>query len=271
MRCTYNTHIGETHNNLTILDYHKIGKGYYVCKCTCGNIKEIRCDHILNGRISSCGCKAHHECYRDLSGKRFGRLVVINKAYKNGYDVFWNCKCDCGKDAVVLAGNLTRGITKSCGCYKQEQILKALTKHGCTNTRLYRIYEGMKGRCYNKNEPAYKNYGGRGIKICEEWLHKEKGFETFKNWAINNGYSDELSIDRIDVNGNYEPSNCRWADVKTQSNNKRTSRIIEYKGQKKTMREWADETGISYQKIQYRLSVHKPLKEVFKTSKKEEA
>ena len=237
---------------------------YANCTCTCGIKRDVRVDALKKGKSTNCGCIARKNRIHDLTGKKFGRLFVVGVAYKKGYCIFWNCKCDCGKNVTVYSGNLKSGTTKSCGCYKLERVSQVNRKHGCTETRLYRIYEGIKNRCYNEKEPAYKNYGARGIKVCAEWINKDNGFENFKNWAENNGYSDELSIDRIDVNNGYSPLNCRWANLKMQANNKRTNKYIEYKGQRKTMSEWADETGISYKKIQYRLSVHKPLEEVFR-------
>lgn len=269
MRRPYISYIGEKYNHLKIVNYHKIGKGYFTCECDCGNIKDIRCDHVLNGRTISCGCKLNPEKWIDLTGRRFKKLTVIEKAYKDGYFVYWRCKCDCGNETIVYSSNLTRGVTRSCGCYKKERTKETNVIHGDTKTRLYNIYLGMKNRCYNEREPAYHSYGGRGIKVCNEWLAKETGYITFKKWALENGYSDKLTIDRIDVNGNYEPSNCRWVDVYTQANNKRTNRYFIHDGKKKTMMEWSKELGISYSTIQYRLSKHRPLIEVFGIEMKE--
>ena len=151
----------------------------------------------------------------------------------------------------------------------RQRTREANLKHGLTDSRIYSIYLGMKNRCYNKNEKAYLNYGARGITICDEWLDKDSGFTAFLNWAFSNGYSDNLTIDRIDVNGNYEPSNCRWADKYTQANNKRTNKYFIHNGIKKTMTEWSRELNIPYTAIQYRLSKHKPLKEVFGIDMKE--
>lgn len=179
---------------------------------------------------------------KDISGKRFGKLIVIKptgKKKNNSY--LWLCKCDCGKTVIVKSGNLTSGSTQSCGCLRTEKIIK----HGGTYERLYKVYNSIKGRCYNKKSPHYKNYGGRGIKICKEWLGRNIGYSNFKKWAINNGYDEfankgECTIDRIDVNGNYEPSNCRWVNQKTQQNNRRNNKKVTYKNETKTISEWCD-------------------------------
>lgn len=123
-------------------------------------------------------------------------------------------------------------------------------KHGLKNTRLFSIWSGMKTRCYNSNSPQFKNYGARGIKICDEWL---TDFMNFYNWSMSNGYSDNLTLDRIDVNGNYEPNNCRWVTSKVQANNRRTNKLIEYNGEIKTLMEWCEYHGINYKTVRDRL------------------
>lgn len=148
----------------------------------------------------------------DLTGKRYGKLTVLERV-QTSKKTKWKCKCDCGNEVVVASDNLRSGHSRSCGCLKLEEV----TKHGQWNTRIYRIYYAMKQRCNNPKCAAYGYYGGRGIKVCIEW---ENDFQTFYNWAMSHGYADDLSIDRIDVNGNYEPSNCRWATATEQSFNK---------------------------------------------------
>lgn len=158
----------------------------------------------------------------DLSGKRFGKLIVVKHygSNKNGR-ALWLCKCDCGNTKVILGNSLQSQLTISCGCYNREIIKKNNSKHNMSYSKLYKVWQGMKTRCYNKNFIYYKNYGGRGITICNEWKNK---FQTFYNWAINNGYEKGLTIDRINNNGNYEPSNCRWITRAEQNRNQRKTK-----------------------------------------------
>ena len=192
---------------------------------------------------------------KDLTGKKFGKLTVIKLLYSKKlkdnkhYSHYYLCKCDCGKEVEICLSNLLTGNTKSCGCLKKEY--PNHKTHGLIEHRLYKIYNGMKVRCYNKNAINYKDYGGRGITVCQEWLND---FINFYNWAMANGYTDDLSIDRIDNNGNYEPSNCRWANSIEQANNKRNNKVIEYNGIRKTISQWERETGIDHRKISARLN-----------------
>lgn len=179
----------------------------------------------------------------DLTSQKFGMLTVIRKqGNKNGH-ALWECSCACGNTTVVRSGDLRRGKSRSCGCSQ--------TKHGGHGTRLYRIWGGMKTRCYNKEDHTYPLYGKRGITICPEW---RDSFETFRDWAQANGYHEGLSIDRIDPNGPYSPENCRWATIKEQENNRRNNRCITFKGETKTLAQWAAVTGIHRGTIQWRLN-----------------
>lgn len=188
----------------------------------------------------------------DLTGQRFVRWTVIAPAEKHKTGAAqYLCRCDCGTEKVLRRSSLTSGNTQSCGCLARERSRQRGITHGGTGSRLYRIWAGIIQRCCNENQGyEWKNYGGRGITVCEEWRNS---FESFKEWAEANGYTNNLTIDRKDNDGPYAPWNCRWATVYEQSNNKRTSKRITYKGESKTVREFADEYGLAYHCLYARL------------------
>ena len=185
---------------------------------------------------------------RDLTGQRFGRLTVIEPTEKVGSNWKWKCRCDCGNEAIVYAWGLIAGHTKSCGCYFKEVNATKLLVHGQAKTRLYHVWKNMIYRCEDSKDISYPNYGGRGIKVCKEW---SEDFFAFKRWAEENGYDDTLpkgncTLDRIDNNGDYEPKNCRWTNIKEQSNNRRSSVYITYEGETLTVAQWAERTGMRH-------------------------
>lgn len=210
----------------------------------------------------------------DLTGMQFERLEVIREAERTSYGARrWLCECKCGNKKIVHQRALVSGHTRSCGCLRKEDLIKRSTTHNCSNTRIYNIYAGIKKRCLNDNEHAYSNYGGRGITICDEWLG-EYGFENFYKWSMGNGYSDDLTIDRINNDGNYEPSNCRWITYKEQNGNKRNNIVILWNGERKILKDLCLELGMSYQTVKMRIhhgwevdrALTKPIHHTKKTS-----
>lgn len=182
------------------------------------------------------------------TGKKFGKLTVIKRSERrNSCGVkLYKCLCDCGNITYVRGDRLKNGHTRSCGCINR--------KHGKFGTRLYNTYSHMKERCYNKHNKHYKDYGARGIIICNEW---KDDFQAFYDWSINNGYKDNLTIDRIDNNKGYSPSNCRWVNAKTQANNRRSNIYLTYNGKTQTISQWSDELGIPRGRIYMRKNKYK--------------
>lgn len=168
-------------------------------------------------------------------GDRYGRLTAVEIAGRRGHDVVVRCCCDCGTIKEVTKGNLTSGRTQSCGCIKSEAIRERNTRnpwkrHGETRSRLYRIWCHIRKRCTDPKDTAFKYYGARGIKVCDEWVGS---YEAFRDWARSNGYSDDLTIDRIDNNGDYTSENCRWVTMAEQARNKRPKGSVEHRNQRR--------------------------------------
>lgn len=193
--------------------------------------------------------------FKDLTNKNFGEWLVLYRdedhVTPKGFKfTAWRCRCSCGTERTVLANALLSGRSTSCGCVhnaKQRNVARNnFTTHGESKSRLYKIWLGMKKRCYNQNSTNYKNYGNRGISVCDEWL---EDYPKFKDWSLSHGYSDELTIDRINVNLGYCPENCRWVDLIAQANNRRNSRFYTIDGISKTIRGWADEYGIHNRRL----------------------
>ena len=179
----------------------------------------------------------------NLVGQRFGRLTVISEVKSDNYQTAWLCRCDCGNEKVIKTRHLRSGATKSCGCLRDEMNRDRPDQYypkDVRNRRLLGIWKGMLRRCENETAEYFYLYGGRGITVCNEW----HDYVQFARWALNNGYQDNLSIDRIDFNGNYKPGNCRWATVKEQANNSRKCIFITIEGITKTATEWAEQYGI---------------------------
>lgn len=187
----------------------------------------------------------------DLSGERFGMLVAVSIAKRSSSStrVYWNCICDCGGKRIVSNDHLRNGDTTDCGCTRKH--ISHWNKHGMYNTRLYRIWSLMKERCYNSKRKEYPNYGGRGICVCEEW----KESKQFIEWALKNGYSDELTLDRVDNNGDYCPDNCRWVSQKEQMRNTRSNHYVSFRDRTIPLTQLAEENGLTYAQLYKRLKL----------------
>lgn len=211
----------------------------------------------------------------DLTGQKFGRLTVIGRdTDRPSKKTYWVCQCDCGNFKSVRADSLNAGAIRSCGCLHNEVFAKnAMNKQKriaqergftVTGTRLYYIWQGIKKRCYNTNDARYHRYGGRGITVCEEWI---TDYINFHNWAIENGYSEDKTIDRIDNDGNYEPSNCRWSTNKEQCNNRSSNIKITIGNATKTLTEWCEIFEIDFKAVigRYHRNENITLDELFRT------
>lgn len=189
----------------------------------------------------------------DKTGKRYGRLVVLKRDENKTSGTYWICQCDCGNIKSINTSELGGNRTKSCGCLKREILKKQQeTTHGETNTRLYSIWRAMKKRCYQPTSAGYKNYGGRGIVVCDDWVCS---YENFRDWALKNGYKENLTLDRLNNDGNYEPSNCRFSTYIQQANNKRTNRVLTYKNVQLTEAQWCVLTNVP--KTTFRRKINK--------------
>lgn len=232
----------------------------WLCKCDCGNETVVTTDKLKSGHTTSCGCMKGGKPKDDLSGQRFNHLTVVRWLYpeerRNKRNI-WLCKCDCGKEVQLPKNKLVAGFTKSCGCMKAERMGNLNKKYRYNDRRLYEVYMAMLERVNKPNSSSYKNYGARGIRVCDEWSGKF-GFDVFAEWAYANGYDanakrGECTIDRKDVDGDYCPENCRWITNKEQANNRRNNVRITYKGETRTIREWSNILNIPYGYLYSRL------------------
>lgn len=173
-----------------------------------------------------------------MMGMTFGKLTVIGGPMRDKR-TYWMCRCECGTEKKIRQDHLKSGCVVSCGCFRKEQICESSRTHGMSNTRIYRIWKGMLNRCRNQNIPQYRNWGGRGITVCDEWLE----FTPFYEWSMSNGYTDNLTLDRKDNDGNYCPDNCRWTTRREQSLNRSSNSLITHGGVTKHISEWDKEIG----------------------------
>ena len=190
---------------------------------------------------------------KDISGQKFGRLLVLRATDKRMHgNVIWHCLCECGFCCDVKSGDLVSGRTKSCGCLRRDTTIRTKTKHGHAHTKISNVWVAMNQRCFNSSYKEFHNYGGRGIRVCDEW---RDNFQAFYDYVSNLPHFGEkgYSLDRINNDGNYEPGNVRWATAREQCNNKRNSITLTHDGETKTFAEWAEITGISYSTIYHRV------------------
>ena len=250
--------VGRRFGKLTCIGYsHKeYGVGHFFkFKCDCGNEIIRSISKVRNGRVNSCGClreeNARKAIFKDLTGEKFNYLTVIEYVGQRNKRTMWRCRCDCGNEVIVDTNSLKSGNTTACGC-RQSLGWGQNRTHGMSKTRIYSEWQCMKRRCLNENDTYYQNYGGRGITVCDKWLG-DHGFENFYDWSMSNGYTDDLTIDRIDNDKGYSPDNCRWVDRFIQMNNQRGNRIIEHNGRKQTLTMWAREYGLKPRIVSSRL------------------
>lgn len=250
----FKEYIGKKFGKLTItaLDsLKKNGTPVFAVDCECGN-SYLKCglDKLVSGKTTDCGCSKRNI---EMLGKRFGRLVVIDKTeQRKKRSVIWKCKCDCGGEWFASSQDLNYGTVKSCGCIQKEK------QHFATHDPIHRVWNTMIERCYNPNKNQFYLYGGRGIGVCDEWRcgnGNVKAFSNFYEWSIAHGYKNErlpngkskYTIDRIDTDGDYCPENCRWVTNAEQQKNKRADKLFTYNSETKTIKEWLKQYFVKYQ------------------------
>jgi hypothetical protein len=242
---------GQRFGRLTAIRYIKAEKKWE-CLCDCGTTKIVKTMLLRSGKTRSCGCLRREVVFekiaraklKDRTGERYGRLIAVSyDGYRNS-QAFWKCKCDCGNIVVVNTDSLRRGTTNSCGCLRKEITSTRMLVHGHAKRQKgksseYMTWQAMKKRCLNSNDKSYTDYGGRGIKVCDRWM-------AFENFIRDMGPRPRgHSLERMDVNGDYCPENCKWIPISEQSKNQRTTRWLTYGNQSMVLKEWAKLIGIS--------------------------
>lgn len=272
--------IGERFGRLTVISVDESDHKKRICKCDCGNIITVAKSNLTSGHTKSCGCYGKEvTTLIDLTGQRKGMLTVVSRAENNGKIVRWLCKCDCGGTITLTSAVFRKGKTFDCGCVKRKEAeerkrieeekrkqaderkairdaeksriehKKNRIKHP-DNEKIMRARNGMINRCSPKYH-EHKNYYDKGICVCDEWLGAY-GKERFFDWAIENGYKDGLTLDRIDSNKGYSPENCRWASMKEQQNNRSNNIRLEIDGEVKTLKQWSEHYGLDYAMVRAR-------------------
>jgi hypothetical protein len=244
--------VGKRFGKLTVIAEcgRKYGAVLWHCQCDCGNYKDAISEELKNGHVKSCGClkaeatKGQTWRRKDLTGMRFGHLVVVEIAGKeNGGNLRWKCVCDCGNFHEASGGNLQKGDVLSCGCKTKELQSKAKKTHGGTHEKLFRVWGHIKERCCNPTHKNFKDYGGRGIGICDEW---KNDYKSFRDFCLAHGWQEGLQINRIDNNRDYSPDNVNFVTAKQNSNNRRSSVCVKVRGEVLTISEVAQKYKIPY-------------------------
>jgi hypothetical protein len=242
----------------------KNGHYFWLCRCRCGNETKASSSNLLRGHVASCGCskqkigaeKKLKKIDDLIKGKTINNILFVERHHQDKRGVWiWSCVCHCGAIFYAYPKNAKSGKLKSCGC------LKGNYKHGLYKDKKYSVWCGMLSRCSCPTCEAYSNYGGRGIKVCEEW----SDFINFNNWAEQSGYEEGLELDRIDNNGDYSPENCRWVTHTENNRNKRTNRYITYEGDTKCTAEWAEILGVSIGLLLNRLNNNWSFEDIIET------
>lgn len=253
---------GKRFGKLVVLEESKSNKLKVVCKCDCGNVKDFFKKNIINGHTKSCGC-INIKYKESIIGKKFGKLTVIGISKIDMRKVI--CQCDCGNVKEFFKSNLLKeNGTDNCGCETINKLSKINTTHGGSKTKLYKVYNAMKGRCYRLNDKGYDNYGGKGIKICDEWLG-DHGFENFRDWANSNGYIEasrgEYTIERKDFTKDYCPENCTFKPSNLQAINRSNNKFIIFDGSYHTISEVSRAIGINQGTLSSRLRKGIPIEQ----------
>ena len=238
---------GQVFGKLTVVSdvFKRKNMPYAVFQCDCGKRKEMNVYAVIDGRNKSCGCA---KLLKAEMGEKFGRLTVVSDVfYKRSQfksrmrnDAFVVVQCECGTKKEIALKRLKSKKVMSCGCLIKEKIIEASTTHGLVHHPLYGKWCAMKDRCNRPANKKYALYGGRGIKVCDEWQHD---FKAFYDWSISHGWEKGLEIDRIDTDGNYCPSNCRYVSHKFNTNNKRNNHTVEYNGEKMSLTQSIEKSG----------------------------
>lgn len=227
-------------------------KTIWSCRCDCGTVRNVYGSNLRNGLSTSCGCNG----LENLVGRTFGDLTVIEFVRVVGKEISeWRCQCACGNTCVRKRNSLTSndGRKHTCGCHKKNVASSRFTTHGGSTSRIYRVWAGMLTRCFNPNEECYKYYGGRGITVCDEW---REDFATFRDWAMKNGYADDLTIERVRVNESYRPDNCTWIPQAEQMSNTRVNLLITAFGETKPCSKWVKDPRCSVSRETLKARVH---------------